>query len=285
MRQHRRKDGVVVDIPDYVVEGSYSTPYFPGGQSGKSFEAAKAKRVHDWAVKAGRASGIARRALSAARRKAGAGQIRLRIEHIPNRPDRDRHRAAYERVVLPPSTPQGLAQWERGRETNYELALSVWYLIKRRGQYCDTTKPRSSKALHKRNRDRCDKTVQRHMRILERIGYAGFAHVRTPPGQLDYLRVEWRLYRHIPHFDVLHPYGTVNRLAQPAVQPKHKSETNRPNARNDSVPPPAAADDDPPSGGNGPGVERLGPRQWRRADGVVVDIPEWVTDGRPLPHT
>ncbi len=192
------------EVPEWVTAGRFIHGYMPGGHAERSRRRALARH-------AGLRSGRKRRQLARARRgNVGPGQRHLPLRYEQRQPSRQEFDRDYDRAFPPPESPQGHAQWLIGKETNWQLLMGVWRLVCARGQHCDSTKKRRAIQLESVGRARKTKTVQRHMRRLERLGYVAFHHVRTPPGQLDYSCVEWRLHRRLPPFDVPHPPGTVN---------------------------------------------------------------------------
>lgn len=189
------------------VEG-FRVPYSPGAVHPGSRREWRRSKI---ARKAGRASGRARRRLAHARRgNVGRGQQHLQLSYELRQPSRRQFDREYAKCFPPPTTPQGLAQWERGRETVWVHAMNLWRLVCARGQHCDATKPRSRTALQRRGRDRHERHVRRLNIRLEQLGYAALIHRRTPQDQKDYLTLEWRLHRRLRSFDVTHPPGTTN---------------------------------------------------------------------------
>jgi hypothetical protein len=227
----------------------FACGYAPGGLSPRARRRENARR-------AGRLSGRARRKTAWARRgiAPGPGSRRLKLTYDHRQPSRTEFDRDYSREFPEPDSHQGAAMWQKGRQTCWELLMDTWRLRCARGQYCDTTKPRRARQLEARGRGRCEKTVQRHMRRLERLGYVRFVWIRTQVDQLDYLRVEWRLHRRFTSLNVLHPPGTEN----PGFAGGFSAVPQKPDpAINDLSPPPAAADVGPPDKpAERPGTER-----------------------------
>lgn len=161
--------------------------------------------------RAGRASGRRRRQLARARRgNARPGQLTAELSYEHRHPSRREFDVRYEQLWPVPETPQGAAQWLRGRETAWAHLVSSYRLVCARGQYCATTKPRRAAALSSRGRPRCPRTVRRLNQKLEAMGYVAFLHRRAPLGKKDYLVCDWRLHRRLRPLDVTHPSGTGN---------------------------------------------------------------------------
>lgn len=178
-------------------------------------------RKREQCRRAGRASGRRRRQLARTRRgNARPGQLTASLSYEPRQPTRQEFDRRYEALWPAPESPQGLAQWLRGRDTAWVHLVGLYRLVLARGQHADTTKPRRAVALASRGRSRSLRTVRRLNLKLEELGYVALLHVRTPQGQRDYLRVEWRLHRRIRPLDVTHPPGTRNYGASPHVVPR-----------------------------------------------------------------
>lgn len=219
----------------YGFRGDYS----PGGAIGKTLERQHAARRRRSARKAGLASGRRRRQL-AWRRRGQAGQPGLELNYPLRQPGRSDFERRYEALWPRPETPQGAAQWERGRETVWEHLMACWRLVAARGQHCRTVKPQRAQALAKRDRPRCPRTIRRLNIKVEQLGYAVFSHWRAPAGRKDCLVVEWRLHRDLCSFDVTPPSGTENPALRAGGSPPFQRLTQ---PENDSSPPSSAADD------------------------------------------
>ena len=212
--------------------------YAPGGLTRDAARREAARR-------GGRASGIRRRQLARARRgHAGPGQTTASLSYELQQPSRRTFRLDYERMFPRPERPCAAASWERGREAVWEHLMGSWRLVAARGQHCRTTNGQRGEHLSSRGVPRCRRSVQLYARKLEALGYAGFLHVRKPPGQRDCLSVEWRLTRRLPSSfapPLRERRSCPTGIASPPCRQRQQPEIP-PASRADDVPPDEPAD-------------------------------------------
>lgn len=210
--------------------------YCPGGRSDVAERRARARR-------AGYASGVARRQRSTVRRppRARTGQQAIAIIYKVRQVGAHEFTERYREMCA----ERGLAYDTRGLHTALELYRCHLTVHRAQGrQDFETTNEQVSRALAKRGRARCRRTVQRQRKRLVWMGLIAYHHMRRSgarriPGQLDSLRV--RALCPPRRANVTPPSGAGAWLRQAAPACTSKSKATA------LSPPTSSAEDDPPA--------------------------------------
>lgn len=223
------------------VRAPFAGDYMPAGQTSRQMRRIRAR-------KAGVASGVARRQRSTrkpparARSRQEALALRYRIRQVSE--------AEFERLYVAMCERDGLPFDRRGLNSTLALYRAQVTAYRAQGQDYETTNSQAARALEKRGRARCRRTVQRLRKRLVAMGLIVYHHVkrsgsRRIPGQMDTLRV--RLLCPGKANVTLPPGARAGLVPHPALALSESENKERTRTALSPPPPSSAAENEKPA--------------------------------------